>query len=479
MNIKRREFLWFSGSALAVSSLPSFAAEGGAARLTLGVLSDIHLEGRPGDDKWFLKALRHFAEAGVDGVVIAGDIANYGRVTELRQCADAWNAVFPGDKGPDGRHVEKLFVYGNHECIRDKKKYPDEPAWISEGYAKSWRECFGEEWAPVMVKEVKGYTFVLAHYPVGRKSAASMLAKVAPGLDRDKPFFFVQHEHPKDTCYGPWAWGHDNGATTKVLSAYPNAIALSGHSHYPLTDERGIWQDGFTSIGTSTLHHIAQDYSLIDNAYRGGNNFGYQGLESRTNLTPCVCGGKDGKQAMVLRVYDDHVRIERRELAYDLPLGEDWVFPIAKGAAPVDRPYAFDRVRAKRVAPQFGEGAKVTVAQCRSKRKMENPDGLRVTIPAARAVSGCRPWKYEVQVELVEDDSEIVIATRQVLSAHYYLPEEKDQTPSSVIFPLADFPPKAHVRFLVRPVECFGKKGAPIASDIVSVDELAQAEPAK
>ena len=35
-------------------------------------------------------------------------------------------------------------------------------------------------------------------------------------LDPSRPFFYVQHPHLKDTCYGPWAWGHDKGAATKA-----------------------------------------------------------------------------------------------------------------------------------------------------------------------------------------------------------------------------------------------------------------------
>jgi hypothetical protein len=79
------------------------------------------------------------------------------------------------------------------------------------------------------------------------------MAKDGKKIDPSLPFFYVQHPHLKDTCYGPWAWGHDAGITTKTLSAYPNAIAFSGHSHYSLTDERTIWQGAFTSVGTGSF----------------------------------------------------------------------------------------------------------------------------------------------------------------------------------------------------------------------------------
>ena len=86
----------------------------------LGVLSDIHLD-EPERAGCFRKALLHFRDAGVDGVVIVGDIANLGRLSELDLCAHIWFDVFPDDKAPDGRHVERLFVYGNHDVKKKKK----------------------------------------------------------------------------------------------------------------------------------------------------------------------------------------------------------------------------------------------------------------------------------------------------------------------------------------------------------------------
>ena len=49
---------------------------------------------------------------GAGAVLVSGDIAESGNRAQLKAFADTWYGVFPGDKAPDGRRVERLFVYG-------------------------------------------------------------------------------------------------------------------------------------------------------------------------------------------------------------------------------------------------------------------------------------------------------------------------------------------------------------------------------
>ncbi len=65
----------------------------------------------------------------------------------------------------------------------------------------------------------------------------------------NKPIFVFQHEHVRDTVFGSSefdGWGMTN--FTDVLKKYPQAIHISGHSHYPADDPRSIWQGEFTAI---------------------------------------------------------------------------------------------------------------------------------------------------------------------------------------------------------------------------------------
>ena len=287
----RRSFIESCAAAgLVASCAPrAFADDGCREVLRLGVLSDIHVStpscvARDEHAKNCLstlkpieRALAYFRGKGVDAVVIAGDLTEFGLLDELRAVAGVWNRVFPDDCGADGQKVEKLFILGNHDAIawRWKSTWTGEEwqgeerrrkwqASIARDPAAAWRECFDEDYAPIQLKTVRGVRFVLAHWPglpEGEKNWHQ--GADVPGLESwfsensgtfadGKPFFYVQHPHPKGTCLFP-SVAADSGGSTRVLSAYPSAVVLSGHAHQPLTDERNVWQGAFTSIGTASL----------------------------------------------------------------------------------------------------------------------------------------------------------------------------------------------------------------------------------
>ena len=312
---------WFIGGAASFGAFGGcrffkgngFAA--GAPDVTFGVVSDIHIYKRaqPGDPELtqaneltFVRTLEWFRDQGVDGVIIAGDMADSGAIEQLQIVADAWNRVFPGDRAPDGRRVERLFVYGNHDLggvpyargfykglsekeIAAKIIYPDPKA--------VWEKIFHEPFEPIWTKDVKGYRFVGAHWwsqmgcrgkdETFNDGIADWYAAHAKEIDPARPFFHIQHPHPKDTCYGAWAWGRDIGLSTKALSAFPNAVAFSGHSHYPLTDERSVWQGAFTSVGTSSLRYMASGYEEFpDGGFMNSRAPGPNGREADATGKP-------------------------------------------------------------------------------------------------------------------------------------------------------------------------------------------------
>ena len=437
----------------------------GTPRLKIAVLSDIHVRNEE-TQQVFIKALEWYRDQGVDAVLVAGDMADHGLVSQLQLVADAWFKVFPDNKAPDGRPVAQLLQYGNHDVASWKEKDFPDPAERARKLIKfdpkgCWERAFHEAYAPCFAKEVKGYTFIGAHWP-GVGGLGDWLAANGKRLDPSIPFFYFQHPHPKDTCYGAWAWGHDDGASTKALSTYANAIALSGHSHYTLTDERTVWQGAFTSIGTSSLSYTSLDYNFRENA--AGNGYGHK--ESRTRQMPRI-PTSDGKQGMLFTVCDDHIRIERREFKWGETLGDDWLLPVGKAA---ERPFAYAKRKPARVAPEFPPDAAVKVAPVppkaeKGKSAPAAPTQVAVTFPAAETRAKCRVFEYEVQAVVVEDDVEMVAVTRRALAPDFHLPESKAGLPGTCVFAIAELPKGVHLRFDVRPVECFGKKGRAIRSD--------------
>ena len=475
--ITRKNFLIGSMAAAAVGARRMFAAPAGTVagtpRLTFGVLSDIHVRDEA-TQRDFIKALEWYRSRGVDAVVVAGDMADWGLVRQLRLVSDAWFKVFPDNKTPEGRPVVQLLEYGNHDVADWRAKdYKDDAEraqnMIKYDPKKQWEDAFREAYAPVESKTVKGHVFVRAHWPaVNGPAVGAWFDAHAKEIDPSRPFFFFQHPHPKDTCYGPWAWGHDNGAATNALGPFPNAVALSGHSHYTLTDERTVWQGAFTSIGTSSLSYTSLDYNYRENA--GGNNYGE--METRKRQMGRL-GTGDGKQGMLFTVCDDFVRIERHEFVWDQSLGDDWILPVGKAA---EGPFAYAKRKPARTAPEFPAGADVSFALVPPKAKDgEDPAKLKptqveVTFPHAETRAKCRVFEYEVQAVVVADDVELVAATRRVLAPDFHLPASQTGKKGRCVFALADLPAKARIRFDVRPIECFGAKGREIrTSRLLSV----------
>ena len=467
--ISRREFV---GSAVAMAAMRPwriFAADGfgeGAPKLRFGVVSDVHVceaTGTYGTEHLF-KAFVWFRDQGVDGVIIAGDMADHGLIAQLQCVADAWNKAFPGGKGLGGKPVEKMFVYGNHDI--EGFKYPKiKPApedIIATDRKAVWERVFNEPYEPIWKKTVKGYTFIGAHWDTwnGIPAIEPYMKEHAAELQGDRPFFYIQHPHPKGTCHGPWAWGHDDGTSARALSLCPNAIAFSGHSHHPLVDERSVWQGAFTSIGTSSLRYVDPIY--------GRENAGPKTIVDLKQMPLVDKFG--GKQGMLISVYGNRMVIERRDFVNDGKLGPDWVMPLPMAKA---KPFDFKTRAAKAKAPVWPEGANVTVTGPADgkDRKGRTVKQLTVSFPSTlHDRAHVRAYDYEVVAETEECDVRRIVCTKRVYSPAFFLSPDREPDSVKCVFSLAElntckgtyFSPT--VQFTVRAAETFGKASSPLVS---------------
>ena len=425
---------------LSATLLPAASPAAGRANVTIGVISDVHVG--TSRAKMLEETFTFFREAGVDGVIIAGDIANGGSSNELKSAGNAWDAVFPANKAPDGRKVEKLFLYGNHDYMGSIRSDP----------AAAWQYAFNEDWAPIYAKTVKGYVFICAHWGHEKKLAQFLSENEARLHLRDgRPFFYAQHPHPGNTVYGPWAWGNDKGVATEALCTYSNAVAFSGHSHHSLTDERTVWQGAFTSVGTSSLSYIYAQYWREN---------GEATLGEPVKQMPTLPEGR-GKQGMVMRVYDEAIVLERWDMIAHEKLGPDWTIPLDGS-----RPFAFDARRAAAVPPEFAPGTPVILSAGTGKNRNGGAvEQVTVSFPSALPSANSRVHDYEVQVLAYHEDKDYPVATKRVHAAAFFLPVERDAPTNSCVFAFSELPANAPLRFAVRPVECYGKKGHEILSD--------------
>ncbi len=376
----------------AAFSLSGCLAPGGALsgrpNVKFGVVSDIHIT------DWtstliFRKALRHFRDEGVDAVMIVGDMADHGILPQLENVSRAWYEVFPDDTAPDGRHVEKLFVYGNHDpeglAYRDAamdKAFAVHGLTYEQaaklelrkiGLAKCWEQCFNEEYSPIYIKNVNGYDFIGGHWDTwqGIRGLEDWFKENISKVNTDQPFFYFQHATPAGTIYGSDSWGDDEGQSTRCLAPYQNAVAFSGHSHRPLTDKRSYWRGEFTSIGTSTLSYVC-----LPSGRKGRPNY-------RTNL--------DARHGQIVSVYDDRMVIVRRDFIHDENLDEALVFSVPA------KPSSYSvRALLKRERPVFPAG---TTAELKL-RKNE----IEVSFNGAFANPTARPFEYEVKFEVEFED---------------------------------------------------------------------------
>ena len=432
MDISRR---WFIGGAASLFLGPGrlFADPAGVfskgrPELVFGVLSDVHVCLDKGGAAFrkdhgpesLVQAFTWFRDQGADAVVIAGDLAHCGLAGELKGLADAWYRVFPDDQAPDGRPVARVFVFGNHDWSspgRAADVYPDKAERRAQQLfadpRKWWDELFHEAWSPFVRREVKGYSFVGAHWCnggcTGRDEVFTKGMKefyARQKFDPARPFFHVQHPQPKGTAHGDQVWGQDDGTSTAILSAHPNAVAFSGHSHMSLLDEKAIWQGAFTSVGCGSLRNVNPTLPGLFSPLGGLENYkspksrkahdAYEALKVMNMLNGYNC-----RQGQLVRVFPDRLVFSRREFVTDVALGPDLVLPLP---AAETKPFAFAPRLARAEAPAFPSDAKLVVKKGKGwtragGRKGPEYDTWSVSFPPATARKGAVPTTYEIRAK--------------------------------------------------------------------------------
>lgn len=461
-------------------------------RARFGVIADIHIDlgflppyvrdGR--SEHNFKLVLEYMNSRGVDGVVLCGDMTKIGQISELKRVAEIWQEVFPGNIGRDGQHVEPLFVFGDHEIetfdspghgyekwfedlgITDKLKPGDI---VLNGRDKVWKDVFGEEFAPIRRRTVRGYDFVLAHIVTTDEQGMRPGEPLhIPGLeeffeantfDSKKPFFYIQHKLPKGTVGAPMQSGQDSGRTTAILSKYPNAVGFCGHKHRSATEELSLWQGAFTQI------EVPGVFGLLTEP---GRENGHCSCEPRVadppQQMPAIETCNDCAQALVMSIYDDKLVFEKIDAFHNgEAVAAPWIikWPNNGSAAFAERgKYA--------AVPEFPNGSKVIAKAIRGKnRNGDECDQVEVRFPAARSTDTTpRAYDYEVTAILTKGISRRIVSQKRVYSPKCYLPERYDANEVICVFGKADLSDNHDsIEFEVRPANAWGMAGAAIRSE--------------
>ena len=473
--------------------------------LRLGVVSDVHVQlANNGESlvpgfgvETFEEALKAFRDWGADAVVVAGDLTDTGLVRELEAAAATWFRVFPGDLAPDGRKVERIFVLGNHDVcgVRNGRHiFADDATLRREAIETDlpgvWRRCFGEDYGAFFTKRVRGFNFFCANWSPGvwcngHAETACTGCEEAFGetmaqCDPSRPFFYVQHPHPRDTVYGQCAWGVDDGAATRLLSRFPQAIAFSGHSHEPLTNEKSLWRGAFTSVATGALQGTSANdvWNRIETAgYENGVcNWYLPGVarEDRvlfmqrydaSKTMPVEARTNDVRSGLFVSVYGNRVELARRDFVSGLDLGAPWVVLLPA------TPCGFAE-RAHCATPaEFPEGAVLLAARVEAPTRgvdyqhvhipPETRPALRLDFPAATL--GGHVAEYEIAAEGANGTR---FATRICsVGGLYSQRHPRFSEPEYAIVSLDRIPAGAKA-VAVTPLDSFGNRGRALESAI-------------
>ena len=503
--MSRRRFLGGLASIGAVSGCSSIVSGGDGTLLKFGVVSDVHVrlaaDGsslEPGYNTETLeKTFMYFRDQGVDAVMIAGDMADLGLTRELKAVADAWFKVFPGDRAPDGRKVERLFAFGNHDAyglkngsriFNDASRLKQEA--IQTDPQKAWDECFHEEWKPYFTKNVKGFDFFCSHWQQGvwcngfAETACSGCSDAFRDLmaksDPSRPFFYVQHPHPRDTVYGTCAWGMDDGSATRLLSAFPQAISFSGHSHEPLTNEKSIWRGAFTSVATGSLRYLSAaavwNQTNMAGYENGSCNHHFPGLAKKDRalfsaiydapkMMPPVTSRSDIRVGLTVSVHEDRVELDRREFISGLSLGNPWIverpakprtfMSLAREAKPAEFPAGAKLLAVRTTAATRGLKRDACVVPSRTK------PAVKLDFPAA--TEGGQVAEYEISASNAGGTTR---STRICAIGGFYPRRHRLFAKDVTATIPEDKLPAGAVTVRVTPLDSYGNRGRALESTI-------------
>jgi len=251
----------------------------------------------------------------------------------------------------------------------------------------------------------------------------------------DKPVFVAQFEHPRGTCLSPWVEEIDDGKLTEKLKDYPRCIVFSAASATPLTDERSIWQDpsGFVSVNVGSLDAPRPP-------------------AGRERMEDVLKTAADSHHILMVFVFDDGIRIERRDMITEELLGDTWVVDFKDPGR-----FSYER-RAKEIgAPSFAKDAKATVKQ--------DARGIVVSFPSVPGGKGqARAFDYEVTAHYFVDGLEKIALQKRVYSPAVCQAPEHEPESVECIFQKDELVWDADIVFDVRPLSCFGMKGDAISA---------------
>ncbi|MFF2494196.1 chitobiase/beta-hexosaminidase C-terminal domain-containing protein [Agromyces sp. NPDC058064] len=183
-----------------------------------------------------------------------------------------------------------LMTHGNHD-VRNSDMAQYYPAdWFPGGATGYYEQKIGD--STFLIVDTEAYSGAQRTWLKSRLAALT----AEPGAV-DEPVFVVGHRPTSGTIMD--GAQSSNPALNADLSAFPQAVYFSGHSHLHLNDERSIWQGSYTAVNDGSMSYTETPHD----AYQVYGDALYDEFTIAT------------AQALVVDVYDDRTEIERINFA--------------------------------------------------------------------------------------------------------------------------------------------------------------------
>ncbi len=294
----------------------------------------------------------------LDAVMIAGDLTNDGYKSAFCQFKAATDSVLKDETkllAVLGRaHDARTLGTGSLDYFKDLTGIDNDYNYVINGY----------HFIGLSNSKIEG-----EHYSEYQREWLREQLDAAVAEDPNKPIFVMHHEHVSGTVYGSSdfeGWGMDY--FKDILEDYPQIVDFSGHSHYPISDPRSVWQGEFTAVGTGSLFYVELT------------------VEDERTVHPL--GYESEVQFWIVELdANNRMRLRGIDLTEEKVLCE---YILENPADPANREFTPEKRAAASEAPVFAEDAEVKATKIAGKYQFK--------VPAAKSSDGMPIFLYRAYV---------------------------------------------------------------------------------
>lgn len=433
--------------------------------LRFAAVSDLHYNQGTAKFEEALKQLYEKASGErLDVVFVAGDLTDNGTKGEIQGLKRTLDKFKFAENG-----TEFVFALGNHDTDFDKLPYNGE----------LFKQVLGDyAYKGATEEEIKngnhhiiinGYHFIAVNtktYSGGARHSDEDLKWLKEVLDKavesdpNKPVFLATHPVIYDTIYGSKEgsyWYSKN--IDDVLKDYPQVITFGGHLHFPLQDDRNIFQRDYTSLGTASML-----YNSLEGVIEGVKPVDVSG-----GMEPSDC--HYFSQGLYLEVDKNHnVRITRMDFFNKAEIKQPWIILAPKEDNSHLTKYTLEALSQDNKPPYFEADAGVRFRRI-------TKTNIYLEFDAAKDDD----YVYYYEVHLIENETDYPAGYTHAItySDFYRYPDtDKMKTKFTKAFSMSDFKVTfgmldSYKEYIVKviAVDSFGLKSEPIISEVFVIEE--------